>query len=147
VLLLAREVSVAVFTARREGAAIDADNAYLILSEQPMQETDDQESLKPLAIEGKLPLKAVGIENLREANPQYLPPHRYLHPWFARRPTPASRLAILASVLPKGTDSDDLLRWMQIGPNKEIEGGLSDYVERKKATEDERSGNLESHYG
>lgn len=116
------------------------------MSEQPMQETEE-ESLKPLAIEGNLPLKAVGIENLREANPQYLPPHRYLHPWFARRPTPASRLAILASVLPKETDSEDLLRWMQIGPNKEIEGSLSDYVERKKTTEDERSANLESHYG
>ncbi|AXG11981.1 DUF1156 domain-containing protein [Haloplanus rubicundus] len=116
------------------------------MSENPIQDTDEK-SLKPLAIEGKLPLKAVGIENLREANPQYLPPHRYLHPWFARRPTPASRLAILASVLPKDTDSDNLLRWMQIGPNKDISGSLSDYVERKKATETERDGNLESHYG
>ncbi len=116
------------------------------MSKQPTQNSD-KESLKPLAIEGKLPLKVVGIENLREANPQYLPPHRYLHPWFARRPTPASRLAILASVLPKGTDTDDLLRWMQIGPNKEIDGSLSEYVERKKATENKRSGNLASHYG
>ena len=117
------------------------------MSEQPIQDGDEESSLKPLAIEGKLPLKTVGIENLREANPQYLPPHRYLHPWFARRPTPASRLALLASVLPKETDSDDLLRWMQIGPNREIDGSLNDYVERKKATEDDRSGNLESHYG
>ncbi|MEZ3165410.1 DUF1156 domain-containing protein [Halorubrum miltondacostae] len=119
------------------------------------QSTEEQSTLKPLAIEGKLPLKAVGIENLREANPQYLPPHRYLHPWFARRPTPASRLAILASVLPKEeVNSDDLLRWMQIGPNTDVDGpdveeesDLSEYVEFKKATEDERSGNLESHYG
>ncbi|WP_080507147.1 MULTISPECIES: DUF1156 domain-containing protein [Halorubrum] len=109
-----------------------------------MSEHDDD--LKPLAIEGQLPLKAVGIENLREANPQYLPPHRYLHPWFARRPTPASRLAILASVLPEGVESDDLLRWMQIGPKEGIEGDIASYVERKKATENERSGNLESHY-
>jgi len=115
------------------------------MSEQPIQ--DEEESLKPLAIEGKLPLKAVGIENLREANPQYLPPHRYLHPWFARRPTPVSRLAVLASTLPKNTTSDQLLQWMQIGPDREIDDPLSDYVERKKATESERSGNLENHYG
>jgi adenine-specific DNA methylase len=106
-----------------------------------------EEEIKPLAIEGKLPLKAVGIENLREANPGHLPPHRYLHPWFARRPTPASRLAILASVLPKGTDSDDLLRWMQIGPKFDIEESISTYIEQKKATEDQRDGDLTDHYG
>jgi len=109
--------------------------------------TDHNDDLKPLAIEGKLPLKAVGIENLKEANPKHLPPHRYLHPWFARRPTPATRLAILASVLPEGTDPDQLLRWMQIGPQKQLEDSVSKYVERMKATEDSRSGNLESHYG
>ncbi|WP_396613976.1 DUF1156 domain-containing protein (plasmid) [Haloferax sp. S1W] len=117
------------------------------MTENPIHDADERSSLKPLAIEGNLPLKAVGIENLREANPQYLPPHRYLHPWFARRPTPVSRLAILASILPQDTDSDKLLRWMQIGPNREIDESLSEFVERKKATEDERSGNLESHYG
>ncbi len=106
----------------------------------------DERSLKPLAIEGKLPLKAVGIENLREANPGHLPPHRYLHTWFARRPTPASRLAILASILPQNTSADDLLRWMQIGPKKDLDESRSNYVERKKATENERSGNLADHY-
>ncbi|MFC3958913.1 DUF1156 domain-containing protein [Halovivax cerinus] len=118
------------------------------MSEQPAQETDEQESLKPLAIEGKLPLKAVGIENLKEANPKHMPPHRYLHPWFARRPTPATRLAILASVFPKNTDPDDLLRWMQIGPKEGVEDeSISEYVERKKANEQNRDGNLEGHYG
>lgn len=100
-----------------------------------------------LAIEGKLPLKAVGIENLREANPGHLPPHRYLHPWFARRPTPASRLAILASILPKETDPDDLLRWMKIGPDYKIDTSISKHVEKKKATEDQRDGDLTEHYG
>jgi adenine-specific DNA methylase len=108
--------------------------------------TDHDGDLKPLAIEGKLPLKAVGIENLKEANPKHMPPHRYIHPWFARRPTPASRLAILASILPKGYSSDDLLNLMQIGP-KEMETDLSEYVERKKATEADRSGTLGEHYG
>ena len=108
-------------------------------------ETDDQP--KSVAIEGQLPLKAVGIENLKEANPKHMPPHRYLHPWFARRPTPASRLAILASVMPAGTDFDDLLRLMQIGPKAEFEGRISEYVESHKATEDKRDGTLGDHYG
>ncbi len=110
-------------------------------------EYDSTDDLKPLAIEGDLPLKAVGIENLKEANPKHLPPHRYLHPWFARRPTPASRLAILASILPKDTSSDTLLEWMQIGPKEGVsDETISNYVERMKATEDERTGNFESHY-
>jgi len=110
------------------------------------EQQDAEEGLNSLAIEGKLPLKAVGIENLKEANPKHMPPNRYLHPWFARRPTPASRLAILASILPEETSSDDLLKWMQIGP-KEVEEELAKYVEEKKATEGERSGTLGDHYG
>jgi adenine-specific DNA methylase len=109
--------------------------------------TDHNDDLKPLAIEGKLPLKPVGIENLKEANPQYLPPHRYLHPWFARRPTPATRLAILASILPKNVDPNELLRLMQVGPKEGVEGSLSKYVEKKKAKESQRSGTFEEHYG
>ena len=98
------------------------------MSEQPIQDTEERSSLKPLAIEGKLPLKTVGIENLREANPQHLPPH----PWFARRPTPASRSAILASVLPRETNPDGLLKWMQIGPSSGITEKISEYVEKKQ---------------
>ena len=109
--------------------------------------TDHNDDLKPLAIEGKLPLKAVGIENLKEANPQHMPPHRYLHPWFARRPTPASRLAILASVMPADTDSDELLELMQIGPESGLDSNISKYVEQKKSSEDDRSGTLQEHYG
>ncbi|WP_168216248.1 DUF1156 domain-containing protein [Halorussus halobius] len=107
----------------------------------------DEEELKRVAIEGKLPLKAVGIENLKEANPKHMPPHRYLHPWFARRPTPASRLAILASVLPNSVEIDDLLKWMQIGPKRPIDSSINDYVKEKKQTEGERSGTLGDHYG
>ncbi len=110
--------------------------------------TQKSDDLKSLAVEGKLPLKAVGIENLKEGNPKHLPPHRYLHPWFARRPTPASRLAMLASVLPEDTDPDDLLRWMQIGPKEGLTNEtISEYVERKKATESNRNGTLGDHYG
>jgi putative DNA methylase len=109
--------------------------------------TDHDDDLKPLAIEGKLPLKAVGIENLKEDNPKHMPPHRYLHPWFARRPTPAARIAILASILPKGVSSNEILKLMQIGPKVGIDGDIADYVESKKAQEDERSGTLGEHYG
>jgi adenine-specific DNA methylase len=110
------------------------------------QSSQDEESLKPLAIEGKLPLKAVGIENLKEANPKHMPPHRYIHPWFARRPTPAARLAVLASVLPAQVGSDDILKHMQIGP-KELNDNIAGYVENKKASEDDRDGTLGEHYG
>lgn len=105
------------------------------------------DDLKQLAIEGNLPLKAAGIENLRESHPTNMPPHRYLHRWFARRPTPVARLAILASVLPADVSTDDILKLMQIGPRQGIDGPLDKYVEQKKATEDERSGTLEDHYG
>ena len=109
--------------------------------------TDHNDDLKPLAIEGQLPLKPVGFENLRESNPGHMPPHRYIHPWFARRPTPASRLAILASILPHQTTSDQLLKWMQIGPKEQVEGSIEKYVEEKRATESEREGTLTEHYG
>jgi len=112
-----------------------------------MSEKPNKADLEPLAIEGKLPLKAVGIENLKEDNPQHMPPHRYLHPWFARRPTPVSRLAILASILPKGIESDKLLRLMQIGPKSSNNKNIAKYVENKKATEGSRSGTLGEHYG
>lgn len=105
------------------------------------------DELKPLAIEGKLPLKAVGIENLKENNPQHLPPNRYLFPWYARRPTPASRLAILSSILPPNVSNDDILSLMQIEPRVDMDIDLEDYVEKKKGTEDKRSGTLKEHYG
>src|SRR6056297_1211937 len=116
------------------------------MSQNPESQDSDSE-LKRVAIEGTLPLKAVGIENLKEANPYFMPPHRYLHPWFARRPTPASRLAILSSVLPPEVDANTLLDWMQIKPRDDIDVDIEEYVAEKKRTEDDRDGNLEDHYG
>lgn len=112
-----------------------------------MKDNKQQDDLEKLAIEDKLPLKAVGIENLKEDNPQHMPPHRYLHPWFARRPTPVSRLAILASVLPAETSMDEILRLMQIVPEDGPNDNIKNYVEKKKATEDDRNGTLGDHYG
>lgn len=110
-------------------------------------ESNSENEIKSLAIEGKLPLKAVGIENLKEDNPKHMPPNRYLFPWYARRPTPAARLAVLASVLPEGISSDDILSLMQIKPNFDPDVPLEDYVVNKKATEGNRSGTLGDHYG
>lgn len=53
----------------------------------------------------------------------------------------------MASVLPAGTDFDELLRLMKIGPKEGAESGISEYVESKKATEDDREGTLGDHYG
>lgn len=105
-----------------------------------------EDEYTPLAIEGELPLKAVGIENLKEANPKHMPPHRYIHPWFARRPTPAARLAILGSVMEEGTSIDELLSLMQIGPDN-LEKNISEYVQKRKRTEGERDGTLGEWYG
>jgi len=117
------------------------------MSQNPESQVGDSK-LKPVAIEGTLPLKAVGIENLKEANPQHMPPHRYLHPWFARRPTPASRLAVLASILPEGVEANDLLRWIQIGPSDgNGNADIASYVADKKSSENSREGTLHDHYG
>ena len=108
--------------------------------------SESEQDYPELAIEGELPLKAVGIENLKEANPKHMPPHRYIHPWFARRPTPAARLSVLGSVMPEGTTPDEILSLMQIGPDN-MEAGIAEYVEEKKATESQRDGTLGEWYG
>lgn len=102
-----------------------------------------------LNIEGILPVKTTGIECLRESNPETMSPHRNLHKWFARRPTAATRLALLATVLPSSVSNDGLLQFMQIGPpNPEhLNEGISQYVEQKYATKDNRDGNLSEHFG
>ena len=93
-----------------------------------------------LKIEDVLPVKTVGLECMNESNPEKMSPHRYVYKWFARRPTSATRLAILASVLPNSVTNDELLRLMQIGPKNmdQIEGSISDYVSEKFATKDNR---------
>lgn len=109
-------------------------------------ESESDDEYTSLAIESELPLKAVGIENLKEANPKHMPPHRYIHPWFARRPTPAARLAILGSVMEEGASADELLSLMQIGPDG-LEENISEYVQERKTTEGQRDGTLGEWYG
>ena len=102
-----------------------------------------------LKVEQLLPVKTAGIECLRESNPETMSPHRNLHKWFARRPTAATRLALLATVLPDSVANDELLQLMQIGPRspEHIDVDISDYVEKKYATKDQRNGTLSEHFG
>lgn len=52
-------------------------------------------------IEHWFPVEEVGVESRRETGASSaLPPHRFLHVWWARRPLTASRAAILGSLLP-----------------------------------------------
>ena len=111
--------------------------------------SDQSEKLRSLKVESVLPVKTVGIECLKESNPEKMSPHRYLFKWFARRPTTATRLAVLASVLPENVSNDELLQLMQIGPERpeQIEGNISEYVLQRWATKDSRDGNVSDHFG
>jgi adenine-specific DNA methylase len=104
---------------------------------------------KKLKIQSQLPLRTVGIETERERkNFTHLPPQNYLHIWWARRPTPATRLAILSSILPDSVDDDTLLSWMCIDPdNKLPEDSVAEHVRKKKESVDDRDGLVYEHYG
>lgn len=59
-------------------------------------------------IERYLPIAELSEESVRERRVSTsLPPINFLHVWWARRPLIASRAAILASVLPSTTSSED----------------------------------------
>ncbi|OYR47834.1 DUF1156 domain-containing protein [Halorubrum sp. Eb13] len=114
------------------------------MSENTIDESDE---LKNLKIEGPLPTKTVGIESVKEGNPESMSPHRRIFKWFARRPTATTRLAILASVLPPDVSNDKLLRSMCIGPRTSGVSDIDDYVVKKYATKDDRTGSIEDHFG
>ncbi len=113
------------------------------MSEQSF--TDEVGVPDTVAIESKLPLNAIDIESQKDMESGRYHSLRSLHKWFAARPTPAVRLAVLASVYPGEIDSDELLRLMKIGP-KELDSGLAEFVENK-FTEEKGSGTLDDHYG
>lgn len=117
------------------------------MSENQNQKEETVDSEKQLKIESLLPVKAVGIESLKEGHAVAMSPHRRLYRWFARRPTAATRLAILASVLPTDVSDDKLLDLMRIGPRTPVKGSLEDYVVKRYATKDDRSGSVEDHFG
>lgn len=104
---------------------------------------------KRLKIQDSIPVRTIGIETEREnLDFQHRPPHRYAHVWFAPRPTPASRLAVLASVLPDSVTEDQLLNWMGFQPSNIAPGkSISQHVREKRKTKDERTGSEHEHYG
>lgn len=119
------------------------------MSDKQANSTDDVEQvnkLKPLKVESPLPTTAVGIENMKESYLDSMSPHRKIYKWFARRPTSATRLAIIASILPETVSDDELLRLMCIGP-KDIDENIEDYVISKELTKDQRDGSIEEHFG
>lgn len=102
-----------------------------------------------LKIQDQIPLRSVGIETERENKDfTHMPPHRYLHVWFARRPTPVSRLAILSTVTSDSVSDDTLLRWMGMDPNNISEGvSISEHIRNKRKTLDDRDGAEYEHFG
>jgi adenine-specific DNA methylase len=112
------------------------------MSEKSSQK--EEQARKAVAIESKLPLNAIDIESQKDMESGRYHPLRGLHKWFAARPTPAARLAIIASSYPGEIDSDELLKLMQIAPGRK--SGISDYVERKFG-EKRSSGSVDDHYG
>jgi len=99
-----------------------------------------------MKIEEVLPVTAVGIESVKESYTDAMSPHRKIFKWFARRPTSASRLAILSSLLPADTSDDELLKYLGIGP-KHREENIEQYVMNKERTREQRSGSVEDHFG
>ena len=65
-------------------------------------------------IEGKFPCGQVGAETRRERDTGSLPPTHFLHVWWARRPLTPSRAAILGSIFPVNTNSNDFLKLLGI---------------------------------
>jgi adenine-specific DNA methylase len=65
-------------------------------------------------IEAGFPCHQVGAETNRERDTGKQPPTARLHVWWARRPLTPSRAAILASLLPAGTDPDTFVRQLGI---------------------------------
>ncbi len=114
-----------------------------------MSQDENSRNQTKLKIHGDLPIRTVGIETERERkNYTDLPPQNYMHVWWARRPTPATRLAILGSVLPESIDDDTLLRWMGIDPsNLNNNQSVAEHVRQKRRREDRRKGLVYEHYG
>ncbi len=123
------------------------------MSEESTPNGDDEQSKKnqrpALKIQDNLPIRAAGLETKREQkNFSDKPPQNYIHRWYARRPTPATRLALLSSVLPETVDDDSLLRWMGMNPSNKSEGAsIAEHVREKHNTLEQRNGAVYDHFG
>lgn len=94
-------------------------------------------------IEAGFPCHQVGAETTRERDTGQQPPTARLHVWWARRPLTPSRAAILASLLPAGTDPDLFVRQLGIervqalihGVPWTLTGKLLERIERRDGRE------------
>jgi adenine-specific DNA methylase len=94
-------------------------------------------------IEAGFPCHQVGAETQREQSVGLQPPVNRLHVWWARRPLTPSRAAILASLLPAGTDPDTFIRQLGIervqalvhGEPWTLTGKLLERIERRDGRE------------
>lgn len=86
-----------------------------------MREDSSKNDLR--LIEAGFPCHQVGAETKRERDTGKAPPTHRLHVWWARRPLTASRAAVLASLLPAGTDPDWFLRQLGIEKVQAIVNG------------------------
>jgi adenine-specific DNA methylase len=93
-------------------------------------EETESEVPEQVAIEGDLPLTAIDIESQKDMKSGRYHPLRSLDKWFAARPTPAARLAVLGSILPDDITDDQLLKLMQIGPKEKTED-IGEYIIEK----------------
>lgn len=108
-------------------------------------ESSESEAPKKVAIEGKLPLTAIDVESQKDMSSGGFHPLLSIHKWFAARPIPASRAAVLGSVWPGEANHDELLKMMQIGP-KSLSTDVEEHVKRKYSQS--RNGkSFEDHYG
>lgn len=100
-------------------------------------------------IQDRIPIRTIGIETERERKDfTHLPPQNYVHVWWARRPTAASRVAVLSSLLPEDVSDDQLLEWMGVQPNnKPRDKNIAEHVRDKRKTADSRDGAEYEHYG
>lgn len=108
-------------------------------------EYNESETPEEVLIERNLPLTAIDIESQKDMKARRYHSLRSLHKWFAARPTPASRLSVLGSVLPSNIDDDKLLKLLKVGP-KRVDSGRADYVEQK-FSETKGRDSVDEHYG
>ncbi len=97
-----------------------------------MDSDDSQEGTGRVLGEEWFPVGEISVESMRERSASSaLPPHYFLHVWFARRPLAASRAAIAASLLPENADRQRFLSLQGIPPETDIVSIYQEFLRAK----------------
>jgi len=97
-----------------------------------MDSDDSQEGTGRVLGEEWFPVGEISVESMRERSASSaLPPHYFLHVWFARRPLIASRAAIAASLLPENVDRQRFLSLQGIPPEIDIVSIYQEFLRAK----------------